>query len=69
MDISIDKTKIQVTNSINTSSKRIKQFLHLGLHHFNPSSQWKSYKAKEILGRAALCAPKGQRDVQSSINK
>ena len=30
-------------------------------------SQWKAYKAKAILGRATLCAPKGQRDVDSSI--
>ena len=32
-------------------------------------SQWKSYKDKDILGRETLCAPKGQRDVDSSINK
>ena len=30
-------------------------------------SQYKSHKEKEILGRAALCAPKGQRDAESSI--
>ena len=32
-------------------------------------SQWQAYKAKEILGRVALCAPKGQKDADSSINK
>ena len=30
-------------------------------------SQWKAYKAKESLERAAMCAPKGQRDADSSI--
>ena len=58
-----------VTNSVSTSSKRRNRVLHLGLHHFNPTSQWKAYKAKEILGRATMCAPKGQRDVDSIINK
>ena len=30
-------------------------------------SQWQAHKTKAILGRAALCAPKGQRDADSSI--
>ena len=58
-----------VTNSISTSSKRRSRVLHLGLHHFNPPYQWKAYKEMESLGRAAMCAPKGQRDADSSIKK
>ena len=54
-------------NSVSTSSKRRNRVLDLGLHHFNPPSQWKAYNAKEILGRETLCAPKGQRDGNSRI--
>ena len=68
MDISINKNRDRtVANSIGTSSNRRNRVLHLGLHHFNPPSQWKSYKAKASLGRAALCALKGQKDANSSI--
>ena len=58
-----------VANSVGTSSKRRNRVLHLGLHHFNIPCQWQAYKAKEILERAAMCAPKGQRDANSNINK
>ena len=47
-----------VTKSIGTMSKRRNRVLHLGLHHFNPPSQWQSYKAMTSLGRAAMCAQK-----------
>ena len=58
-----------VTNYVGTSLKRRNRFLHLGLHDFNPPSQCKDYKEKEILARESMCAPKGQRDADSSINK
>ena len=64
--LNIDRT---MTNSVGTSSKRRNSVLHLGLHHFNPPSQWKYYKANASLERAEMCAPKGQRDGDSSINK
>ena len=64
--INIDKT---MKNFVSTSSKWRNSVLDLGIHHFNPSSQWKYYKANKSLGRAAMCAPKGQRDAESSINK
>ena len=47
-----------MTKSVRTSSKWINRVLHLGLHHFNPPSQWQSYKAMESLGRVAMCAQK-----------
>ena len=54
---------------VGTSLKRRNQVLHLGLHHFSPPSQWKAYKAMSSLGRAGMCAQKGQKDAYSSINK
>ena len=47
-----------MTNSFGSSSKQRNQVLHLGLHHFNPLSQWKDYKAMASLGREAMCARK-----------
>ena len=64
----INKDRI-VTNSVGTSSRERNRVLHLGLHHFNPPSQWQAYKAMASLGIVAMCAPKGQRDADSSINK
>ena len=54
MDISIDKTEIEVTNSINSSSK----WRNWVLHHFNPPSQWQAHKTMESLGRASMAAQK-----------
>ena len=47
-----------MTNYVGTSSKQRNQVLHLGLHHFNPPSQWKAQKTMEILGREGMCAQK-----------
>ena len=59
MDISIKKNRDRVvTNSVGTSLNRRNRVLHLGLHHFNPPSQWKAYKAMTSLERETMCAQK-----------
>ena len=69
-DISINKIRDTiVTTSVGTSSNPSNRVLYLGLHHFNPPSIWQAYKAKASLGRAAICAPKGQSDADAGINK
>ena len=56
-----------VTDSVDTSSKWRKQALHLGLHHFNPPSQWQAHNAKARLGRATMDAHKDRGDANSSM--
>ena len=58
--INIDRT---LTNFVGTSSK----WRNRVLHHFSPLSQWQDYNEMASLGRETWCAPKGQRDAESSI--
>ena len=58
-----------MAKSVHASSKRRNRVLHLGLHHFNPPSQWKAYKAMTSLERETMCAQKDKgMHTQSCMN-